>query len=153
MTQDESRTTFPQFPESYWLASTTDIPNFPKLSEDIQVDVAIVGAGITGITTAYLLSKKGLNVAVVDTGRILHGTTGHTTAKITAQHDLIYSESLSHFGKEKTRLYYEANHNALQFIKQTVEEFNINCQFTEEDAYVYTCADTYVEKISAEYKA
>lgn len=101
MTQDESRTTFPQFPESYWLASTTDIPNFPKLSEDIQVDVAIVGAGITGITTAYLLSKKGLNIAVVDTGRILHGTTDHTTAKITAQHDLIYSEFLSHFGKEK----------------------------------------------------
>lgn len=57
MTQGKSRIAFPQFPESYWLAST-DIPNFPKLSEDIQVDVAIVGAGITGITTAYLLSKK-----------------------------------------------------------------------------------------------
>lgn len=57
MTQSKSRIAFPQFPESYWLAST-DIPNFPKLSEDIQVDVAIVGAGITGITTAYLLSKK-----------------------------------------------------------------------------------------------
>jgi len=152
MTQSKSRITFPQFPESYWLAST-DIPNFPKLSEDIRVDVAIVGAGITGITTAYLLSKKGLNVAVVDAGRILHGTTGHTTAKITAQHDLIYSEFISHFGKEKTRLYYEANHNALQFIKQTVEEFNIDCQFTEEDAYVYTCADTYMQKIADEYKA
>ncbi|AJE51782.1 FAD-dependent oxidoreductase [Paenibacillus polymyxa] len=152
MKQDECRTTFPQFPESYWLAST-DVPNFPKLNEDIQVDVAIVGAGITGITTAYLLSKKGLNVAVVDAGRILHGTTGHTTAKITAQHDLIYSEFLSHFGKEKTRLYYEANREALEFIRQTVEEYHIDCQFTEEDAYVYTCADTHVEKINDEYKA
>ncbi|WP_226003017.1 FAD-dependent oxidoreductase [Paenibacillus sp. BJ-4] len=152
MMKNESHTIFPQFPESYWLAST-DIPSFPKLSGDIQVDVAIVGAGITGITTAYLLSKKGLKVAVVDAGRMLHGTTGHTTAKITAQHDLIYSEFLSHFGKEKTRLYYDANHDALQFIKQTVEEYNIDCQFTEEDAYVYTCADTYVEKIAAEYKA
>lgn len=152
MKQDECRTTFPQFPESYWLAST-DVPNFPKLNEDIQVDVAIVGAGITGITTAYLLSKKGLHVAVVDAGRILHGTTGHTTAKITAQHDLIYSEFLSHFGKEKTRLYYEANRDALEFIRQTVEEYHIDCQFTEEDAYVYTCADTHVEKINDEYKA
>ncbi|WP_068497997.1 FAD-dependent oxidoreductase [Paenibacillus kribbensis] len=152
MMHNEPHTKFPQFPESYWLAST-DIPSFPKLSGDIQVDVAIVGAGITGITTAYLLSKKGLNVAVVDAGRMLHGTTGHTTAKITAQHDLIYGEFLSHFGKEKTRLYYEANRDALQFIKQTIEEYNIDCQFTEEDAYVYTCADTYVEKIAAEYKA
>ncbi|WP_152379510.1 FAD-dependent oxidoreductase [Paenibacillus brasilensis] len=152
MMKNESHTIFPQFPESYWLAST-DIPGFPKLNGDIQVDVAIVGAGITGITTAYLLSKKGLKVAVVDAGRMLHGTTGHTTAKITAQHDLIYSEFLSHFGKEKARLYYEANRDALQFIKQTVEKYNIDCQFTEEDAYVYTCADTYVDKIAAEYKA
>ncbi|MFD1463102.1 FAD-dependent oxidoreductase [Paenibacillus farraposensis] len=152
MTHSDSHTIFPQFQESYWLTST-DIPSFPKLDGDIQVDVAIVGAGMTGITTAYLLSKKGLNVAVIDAGRILHGTTGHTTAKITAQHDLIYSEFLSHFGKEQTRLYYEANHEALQFIKQTVEEYNIDCQLKEEDAYVYTCADTYVEKIAAECKA
>jgi glycine/D-amino acid oxidase-like deaminating enzyme len=108
MTQNISQGRFPQFPESYWLASTST-PNFSKLNEDIQVDVAIVGAGITGITTAYLLSQKGLKVAIIEAGRILHGTTGHTTAKITMQHDLIYDEFLSHFGKEKTKLYYEAN--------------------------------------------
>ncbi|MGQ3478716.1 FAD-dependent oxidoreductase [Paenibacillus sp. TY11] len=152
MIQNSSQSKFPQFPYSYWLNST-DIPSFPKLSQDTQVDVVIVGAGITGITTAYLLTKKGLKVAVVDAGQILNGTTGHTTAKITAQHDLIYSEFLSHFGKEKTRLYYEANHEALQFIKQIVDEHNIDCQFSEEDAYVYTCSDTYVEKIASEYKA
>lgn len=48
----------PQFPESLWRA-TTELPSFPRLDEDIEVDVAIVGAGIVGITTAYLLSKQG----------------------------------------------------------------------------------------------
>jgi hypothetical protein len=56
-TQNESRTTFPQFPESYWLASTTDIPNFPKLSEDIQVDVAIVGELLALPLPIYFLKK------------------------------------------------------------------------------------------------
>ncbi|MBB6732346.1 FAD-dependent oxidoreductase [Cohnella zeiphila] len=142
----------PTFPESYWLA-TGSVPSFPKLEQDIQVDVAIVGAGISGITTAYLLSKQGLKVALVEAGRLLNGTTGHTTAKITAQHDLIYDEFISHFGKEQTRLYYDANREALQFIKQTVDQHRISCDFTEEDAYVYTNSDEYVKKIAAEFAA
>jgi glycine/D-amino acid oxidase-like deaminating enzyme/nitrite reductase/ring-hydroxylating ferredoxin subunit len=143
---------FPQFPQSYWL-DTAKIPKYSKLTGDLQVDVTIVGAGITGITTAYLLTQKGLKVAVVDAGRILQGTTGHTTAKITAQHDLIYDELIEHFGKDNAKLYYEANNEALQFIKQTIAEHEIDCQFTEEDAYVYTSSDEYVEKIQKEFKA
>jgi glycine/D-amino acid oxidase-like deaminating enzyme/nitrite reductase/ring-hydroxylating ferredoxin subunit len=152
MTQNISQGRFPQFPESYWLASTST-PNFSKLNKNIQVDVAIVGAGITGITTAYLLSQKGLKVAIIEAGRILHGTTGHTTAKITMQHDLIYDEFLSHFGKEKTKLYYEANREGLEFIKKTIEEHHIDCQFTEEDAYVYTKSDSFMQKMASEYRA
>jgi glycine/D-amino acid oxidase-like deaminating enzyme/nitrite reductase/ring-hydroxylating ferredoxin subunit len=152
MTSNSSPIAFPQFPHSYWLASA-EIPKFSKLNVDLHVDVTIVGAGITGIITAYLLSKKGLKVAVVDAGRILEGTTGHTTAKITAQHDLIYDEFISHYGKDNARLYYEANNEALQFIKQTVKEHEIDCQFTEEDAYIYTNSNEYGEKISKEFKA
>ncbi|MCI4601806.1 FAD-binding oxidoreductase, partial [Escherichia coli] len=83
--------TFPQFPSSYWIEST-QLPAFPPLSENIKTKVAIIGAGITGITTAYLLAKEGIDVVLIDSGLILNGTTGHTTAKITAQHDLIYDE-------------------------------------------------------------
>ncbi|MVO98360.1 FAD-dependent oxidoreductase [Paenibacillus sp. N10] len=150
---EDFTSTLPQFPESYWLHSTPSIPAFPKLTEDLSIDVVIVGAGITGITTAYLMAKKGLKVAVLDAGRIMEGTTGSTTAKITAQHDLTYSEFISHFGEEKTRLYYEANDEALQFVKNTVTELGIDCQFTEEDAYVYTNDDSYIKKIQDEYKA
>jgi glycine/D-amino acid oxidase-like deaminating enzyme/nitrite reductase/ring-hydroxylating ferredoxin subunit len=148
----EAESRLPQFPESYWLAST-EIPTFPKLLENITVDVAIVGAGISGITTAYLLTKAGFKVALLEAGRILNGTTGHTTAKITAQHDLIYDEFIHHFGEEKARLYYEANRDALQFIKQTVQDNQIRCDFSEQDAYIYTNSDNYTDKITNEFKA
>ncbi|MGR4032334.1 FAD-binding oxidoreductase, partial [Bacillus sp. ZZQ-131] len=107
--------TFPQLPLSYWIEST-QFPTFPRLSENIKAKVAIIGAGITGITTAYLLAKEGIDVVLIDSGRILNGTTGHTTAKVTAQHDLIYDELINHFGVEKAGLYYESNNQALQFI-------------------------------------
>ena len=142
----------PQFPESYWLTSES-LPSFPKLERDIQADVAIVGAGISGITTGYLLSRQGLRVAILEAGKMLNGTTGHTTAKITAQHDLIYDEFVSHFGLERTRLYYEANREALEFIRQTVREHRIECDFAEEDAYLYATSDSYAAKLDAEFKA
>lgn len=92
----------PQFPQSYW--RNFELPIFNKMTEDQSFDVAIVGGGITGITTGYLLAKEGLKVVIIEAGRILTGTTGHTTAKITAQHDIIYDEFISHFGEEKARM-------------------------------------------------
>src|SRR3954466_10839117 len=112
MSSSEKKT---QFPKTYW--REIELPAFQKLTEDISVDVAIVGAGITGITAAYLLSKEGLKVAVLEAGSVLNGTTGHTTAKLTAQHGLIYDELINHFGKERARLYFESHMNAIQFVE------------------------------------
>ena len=100
---EASTVTLPQFPKSFWLDSVDKIPQFPSLTADLKTDVVVIGAGITGITTAYLLAKRGVKVVVLNAGPILEGTTGHTTAKVTAQHGLIYHEFLSHFGEEKTR--------------------------------------------------
>jgi glycine/D-amino acid oxidase-like deaminating enzyme/nitrite reductase/ring-hydroxylating ferredoxin subunit len=142
----------PEFPQSYWTASV-DIPEFPKLTTDMVADVVIVGAGITGITAGYLLSKEGKKVVVLEAGRILHGTTGHTTAKITAQHDLIYDELIHHFGEEKARLYYEVNRDALEFIRKTVEAEGISCDLADEDAYIYTQSENTIEKLENEHRA
>jgi glycine/D-amino acid oxidase-like deaminating enzyme/nitrite reductase/ring-hydroxylating ferredoxin subunit len=142
----------PQYPEPYWRVGL-DIPSFPKLDRDIEADVAIVGAGISGITTAYLLAQEGLKVVLLEASTILNGTTGHTTAKITAQHDLIYDELIHHFGEEKARLYYQANSDALQFIKDMVNEHQIECDFTEEDAYIYANTGEGVKQIQVEYEA
>ncbi|RBW69240.1 FAD-dependent oxidoreductase [Bacillus taeanensis] len=151
MTEDNKRA-IPQYPEPFWRESI-HLPTYERLSEDISVDAAIVGGGITGVTAAYLLAKEGLNVILLEAGRILNGTTGHTTAKITTQHDLIYDEFLQHFGEEKSKLYYEANTNALNFIKHTVNELKMDCDFTDEDAYLYSTSYKYAEKIEKEYKA
>ncbi|HZJ76406.1 MAG TPA: FAD-dependent oxidoreductase [Oscillospiraceae bacterium] len=136
-------------PESYWIAST-DTANYPALKEDISVDIAIVGGGITGITTGYLLKKKGLKVAIMEADRIVHGTSGHTTAKITSQHGLIYDKMTSQIGMKKTKQYVESNENAIKFIAGTIEKNNIDCDFEWQNAYVYTQSDDYVEQIKKE---
>jgi len=142
----------PKQSTSYWRDSVA-LQEFPKLQEKIKVDVGIVGAGMTGITTAYLLAKQGLDVCLIEGNTIMNGTTGHTTAKITAQHGLIYDELISHFGIEHAQLYYEANNRAKNFIKQLVNEHKIDCQFTNEDAFLYTKSNEYVQKLENEYKA
>ncbi|MHC0036180.1 FAD-dependent oxidoreductase [Pseudoneobacillus sp. C159] len=144
-------TKLPQYPESYW--REIEFPSFPRLDKDIRVDVAIVGAGITGITAAHILSQSNLKIALIEAGKILTGTTGHTTAKLTAQHDLIYDEFISHFGVEKAKQYYDATSGAIQFVKETVQKYNIDCDFLEQDAIVYASTDEYVPKIENEKQA
>ncbi|MFB4164104.1 FAD-dependent oxidoreductase [Alteribacillus sp. JSM 102045] len=142
----------PQSPEPYW-RETAELPKFNQLHEDIKVNVVIVGGGITGITAAYLLVKEGVKVALIEADHLLNGTTGHTTAKITAQHGLIYDEIIQHMGQSKARMYYEANTDALQFIEKTVKEQQIDCDFKKQDAYLYASTDQYAMKLEQEWKA
>ena len=93
---------FTKEPESYWIAST-DTTNYPALEEDITVDVTIIGGGITGITTGCLLKKAGLKVAIIEADRIAQGTSGHTTAKITSQHGLIYDKIATQISMKKAK--------------------------------------------------
>jgi glycine/D-amino acid oxidase-like deaminating enzyme/nitrite reductase/ring-hydroxylating ferredoxin subunit len=141
----------PQFPESYW--RELEFPTFPKLDRDIEVDVVIVGGGITGITAAHILNKSNVKVALIEAGKILTGTTGHTTAKLTAQHGLIYDELINHFGIEKAKQYYDANSQAIQFVKDTINETQMDCDFLEQDAFVYATTDEYAPKIENEFQA
>ena len=142
----------PETTTSYWRDSV-EIPDFPSLEKDLQTDVCIVGGGITGITAAYVLTKAGLKVVLLEANQLFGGTTGHTTAKITAQHNLIYDELITNMGKNNARLYYEANMDALAFIEKTVKEHQIDCDFQKQDAYVYATTEEYEEKIKKEAEA
>lgn len=126
----------PQFPESFWRGST-ELQSFPKLTEDHVTDVAIVGAGITGITTAYLLSKAGYQVTLLEAGEILSGTTGFTSAKISTQHGMIYDDLVKHFGEEQARTYYQSNHEAMEWMIATADDLSLDCGMTREAAYLY----------------
>ncbi|MFC4557319.1 FAD-dependent oxidoreductase [Virgibacillus kekensis] len=149
MVQDYST---PQFPESYWRDSVS-FENFPKLEKSIKTDIAIVGGGITGITAAYLLAKSGKKVTLIDAGELSNGVTGHTTAKITAQHGVIYNELIEHFGEKKAALYFQSNQEAIQFIEQLIDDLDIKCDFEKQDAYIYTNNVKYIPQLETEKKA
>lgn len=127
--------------------------DYPALNEDIPVDVAIVGGGLVGITSAYLLTQAGLKVAVLEADRILNGTTGHTTAKITSQHSLIYARLKKEIGAEQAGLYAQANESALHMIADLVKEKKIDCDFERQSAYVYTSSPEYIKQIEEEVRA
>lgn len=139
-------------PQPYWMASTKST-DYPVLDKDIKVDVAVVGGGIVGITTAYLMKQENLKVAVIEADRIVQGTTGHTTAKVTSQHNLIYSKLIKHLGKEKAQQYADANEYAITFIEQLINEKKIDCDFSKQAAYVYTQSDKYIQQIQSEVEA
>lgn len=149
---NDRRESFTKVPQSYWIASTPQ-PNFDTLNDDLEIDIAIIGGGITGITSAYLLKKEGFKVAIVEADRILQGTTGHTTAKITSQHDLIYDKLRTHFGEEKAQQYAVANETAIQEIARLIKDNSLDCDFSWQDAYIYTQKDEYLPQLIAEANA
>ncbi|HAA25986.1 MAG TPA: FAD-dependent oxidoreductase [Ruminiclostridium sp.] len=138
-------------PCSYWLSTTTQT-NWPQLNEDITVDCAVVGGGMAGLLCAYYISSKGIDTVVIDAGRIAERTSGHTTAKITSQHGLIYDKIKNQMGQELAKQYAEANETAIHEILKIAEENNIKCDYTAEAAYVYTQKDKNINAVENEAK-
>lgn len=120
------------------------------LNKDIKTDVLVIGAGIAGVLTAYMLKQKGREVVVIDAAEIASGNTKNTTAKITSQHDLIYSKLIAEFGEEKARQYAKANELAIKKYKEIIEDKRIECDFEEKPAYVYSLNEIDVLKEEVE---
>lgn len=136
-----------------WI-DTTPGTDYPPLAGSFgPVDVAVLGGGITGITTAALLRDAGLSVAVIEAGRIVSGVTGHTTAKITSQHGLIYKDLLSRFGEDLARLYGDANEAGKEQYAALIARRGIDCDFTRKSAYTYAETSEDLERVAAEVNA
>jgi len=142
----------PKHSKPLW-RSGLNVPTFPTYNDDQEFDVVIVGGGITGITAAYFLTQAGMKVALIDANKILNGATGHTTAKVTAQHDLIYHEMIEHFGLEKTKIYYGSTKHAMSFIKKYCTDNQLDCNYEVQDATIYTNSDAYITKLKQELRA
>ena len=84
---------------SLW-TENIEMPEFPTLEKDIRTQVLIIGGGMAGVLCAYFLQQAGVDYCLLEKDRICQGVTGHTTAKITAQHGLIYEKSLQSMGQE-----------------------------------------------------
>ncbi len=114
---------------------TAVLPSFPTLRENIKTDVLIIGGGMAGLLTSYLLKEKGISSVILESGKICGGTTGNTTAKITFQHGLIYSDLIK-INTETAKAYYETNRLALEKYKELSK--NIKCDFEIKDNYIYS---------------
>lgn len=141
----------PKESKSAWLKNQGE--EYEKLQQSTNAEVTIVGGGITGVTAAYLLSKAGINTVLVEADKICGGTTGHTTAKISAQHGLIYDQLIQDAGLDKANLYYKANVEAMQLVEQFINEYAIDCDYEKHDAYVYTNDERQLENIKNEAEA
>ena len=124
------------------------IAAFPRLREDISADVLVIGGGLAGLLTAYCLKETGIDVVLVEKDRLCGATTAHTTAKITAQHGLCYHKIIRSYGEDAAKLYYRANTEAVERLKELCRA--AGCPMEEKTNFVYS---TNRRKLEAELYA
>ena len=120
----------------YWIDSAP-IRSFPPLRADLKVDVLVVGAGITGITAAYLLKRAGVGVALIERERLASIDTGHTTAHLTYVTDLSLTDLAKHVGRDHAQAAWDAGACAVDQIERIVREENIDCDFTRVPGFMH----------------
>jgi glycine/D-amino acid oxidase-like deaminating enzyme/nitrite reductase/ring-hydroxylating ferredoxin subunit len=123
--------------KTYWLESEPQFDS-PPLSSSITTDVVVIGAGIAGLSSALRLLEEGLKVVVIEDGLVGSGESGRTTAHITPALDDRYYYLANRFGKDKAKLAAESHWAALQWIEQTINKYQINCNFRKVDGYLFT---------------
>jgi glycine/D-amino acid oxidase-like deaminating enzyme len=138
---------------SLWVATTPDMPEYPPLQGDATADVLVIGGGMTGLQTAYLLKMSGLSVVLVERHRLARGVSGHTTAKITALHGLTYTRLADSFGDEAAQVYAVANSAALEDIVGIVRRETIDCGLERAAACTYATDDGERELVEQEAQA
>lgn len=139
--------------ESYWQKSAS-IKKFPNANIDkSKFDLLIIGAGITGLTTAYLLRNSGYHIGIIDGTSIGYGTTGYSTAKLTVQHGARYHSLIDSFGAEEASQYLKANEQGLELVRSIINTNSISCEYRDQDAYIYTVSEDEASTIRKECEA
>src|SRR4029079_4341552 len=120
--------------QSLWRAKS--LPTLPDRPIPDEVDVVVVGAGITGLTAAYLLKRSGMRVAVFDREKIGSGETGNTSAHLTCMTDERITSLEKKFGADGARLAWDAGARAIDLIESNASEGGIDCRFRRVPAFL-----------------
>ena len=134
---------------SIWLDGMEE-SNVKVLNEDKDVDVIIIGGGITGLSVAYNLFDSNLKVCLVERNLVGHGVSSRTTGKLTYLQELIYSKLNKNFNTDKVRLYLNSQKDAIKIVKDIVDKYKIDCDLKRVDSYVYTNIEKEVKNIENE---
>ena len=140
-------------PESLWISTAPPQRDYPALEGDLEVDVAIVGGGIAGLTAAVLLKQAGKRVSVLEKGRIAGGETGHTTAHLTEVVDVRYRVLEKDFGEAEARLVAASSRDAIAQIESLIGEHGIECGFRRVPAWLYSEREEDVDQLLEEREA
>jgi glycine/D-amino acid oxidase-like deaminating enzyme/nitrite reductase/ring-hydroxylating ferredoxin subunit len=120
----------------YWTTSA-GFPQFAPLGEDLSTDVVVVGAGVTGLTTAYRLAKAGMRVVVLERGRCAVADTGHTSAHLTMVTDTRLTELVTRIGRDHAQAVWDAGLAAISTIDDIVREHGLDAGFEWIDGYLH----------------
>lgn len=134
---------------SYWMVSA-ETPDHPVLGEDITVDVAVVGAGIAGLSVAAEIARTDRSVALLEAGGIAAGVTGGTTAKVSVLHGTIYHHLAEKLGEEAAEAYATSQTLAMEHVADTVKRLGIDCDLERQPAYVYSESESEVDMLRRE---
>jgi FAD dependent oxidoreductase len=134
---------------SSWL-DTVEMPEYQPLNQNLSTDVCVIGAGIAGLTTAYILSQAGKRVVVLDKEAVGGGQTGLTTAHCSNVFDDRFAELVREFGSDITKLVVESHTAAIDFIEKTAKQENIECEFERVDGYLFVPPGTRRDVLSKE---
>ncbi len=119
---------------SLWMDTTRDAPGFPTLDADLDVDVAVIGGGILGVTTALLCARDGASVALLEHDVIAAGVTGHTTAKVSALQSPVYASLRARHGAGAARDYAQGNLAAVETVARLAADLAIDCDLRRRPA-------------------
>jgi len=137
---------------SVWMDGE-DVPRYDSLDEDLRTEVCVVGAGIAGLSTAYMLAREGKSVVVLEAGLIARGETTRTTAHLSNALDDRYYELESLFGREGASLARQSHAQAIDRIEQIVESEGIDCDFTRLDGYLFVSPGQPLDELDRELNA
>ena len=139
--------------ESFWMKRNTKTTNYPTLQKETDAHIAIIGGGLTGITTAYYLAQAEEDAILLEADSLCFGASGRNTGKLTMQHGLLYANLIEHYDRILARQYYEANEEALNSIEAIIQEHHIACSFERCDSMLFTRDAVQVAKLQEEYQA
>ena len=123
--------------KSFW-QQNSKTPHFPNLNQDLNVDILIIGGGLSGAMVSYYLKESTYKIAVIEKNQFGSHSSGHSTAKITCLHGLILQQIAQSYNYEQAYLYYLSNKEAMQDIEHIISKEQIDCDFQKNTAYIYT---------------